>query len=189
MTRIVTRTYRLYPDKTMKIVLDQLCDYRRCCWNQALELWNDLYDDRRILPFYAYRFVPNKNGIKEEKINLKTMPNWRLVRNMMVEQKQDWQYQYSAHLLQLAVQDLGKAWQAFFDKSQARQGKPGFKSKKLPKQGFKSDQAKLKDITRPFLSRLKMPSLGQSLENIQQLMSMSATSIILRASNWFCPKA
>ncbi|OXC42128.1 transposase [Lactobacillus sp. UMNPBX16] len=145
MTRIVTRTYRLYPDKTMKIVLDQLCDYRRCCWNQALELWNDLYDDRRILPFYAYRFVPNKNGIKEEKINLKTMPNWRLVRNMMVEQKQDWQYQYSAHLLQLAVQDLGKAWQAFFDKSQARQGNPGFKSKKLPKQGFKSDQAKLKD--------------------------------------------
>ena len=151
MTRVVSRTYRLYPDQVMKKVLDELCDYRRYCWNQALDLWNQLYEDRTTLPFDGYRFVSKKNKktgkitVKEEKINLKPSPNWRRVRNLMVEQKEDWQFQYSAHLLQLAVQDLGKAWQAFFDKSQVRQGKPRFKSKKASKQGFKSDQSKLTD--------------------------------------------
>lgn len=39
---------RLYPNKTMKKVLDSLCDYRRYCWNQGLELWNTMYDARLI---------------------------------------------------------------------------------------------------------------------------------------------
>ena len=26
--------------------LDDLCDYRRYCWNQGLELWNELYKQR-----------------------------------------------------------------------------------------------------------------------------------------------
>ena len=149
--RVVSRTYRLYPNQVMKQVLDELCDYRRYCWNQALDLWNYLYEDRTTVPFYVYRFTPKKNKktgkvtVTKKKISLKPYPNWRRVRNLMVEQKEDWQFQYSAHLLQLAVQDLGKAWQAFFDKSQARQGKPHFKSKKAPKQGFKSDQAKLEE--------------------------------------------
>lgn len=50
--------------------------------------------------------------------HLNPSPNWRLVRDRMVEEKADWQFSYSAHLLQLAVQDLGKAWQNFFDKAQ-----------------------------------------------------------------------
>lgn len=42
-------TYELYPNKTMKKVLDRNCDYRRYCWNQALALWHDLYDAYTIL--------------------------------------------------------------------------------------------------------------------------------------------
>ncbi|WP_080504237.1 helix-turn-helix domain-containing protein [Lactobacillus delbrueckii] len=34
-----THVYRLYPDATMAHVLDQWCDYRRYCYNKALELW------------------------------------------------------------------------------------------------------------------------------------------------------
>ena len=30
----------------MAKVLDDLCDYRRYCWNHGLELWNDIYDQR-----------------------------------------------------------------------------------------------------------------------------------------------
>ena len=30
----------------MRKVLDSLCDYRRYCWNQGLDVWNDLYDQR-----------------------------------------------------------------------------------------------------------------------------------------------
>jgi hypothetical protein len=44
--------------------------------------------------------------------HLNPSPNWRLVRDRMIEQKNDWQYAYSARTLQLAVQDLGKAWKA-----------------------------------------------------------------------------
>lgn len=39
---------RLYPNKTMQTVLDSLCDYRRYCWNQGLELWNTMYEARLI---------------------------------------------------------------------------------------------------------------------------------------------
>lgn len=42
---------KLYPNKTMAKVLDNSCDYRRYCWNQGLELWNDLYEQRvEIVP-------------------------------------------------------------------------------------------------------------------------------------------
>lgn len=39
---------RLYPNRTMQAVLDSLCDYRRYCWNQGLELWNTMYEARLI---------------------------------------------------------------------------------------------------------------------------------------------
>lgn len=42
----LTKKVRLYPNKTMLAMLDRLCDYRRYCWNQGLELWNNLYDQR-----------------------------------------------------------------------------------------------------------------------------------------------
>ncbi len=29
---------RLYPNQIMKTVLDSLCDYRRYCWNQGLDV-------------------------------------------------------------------------------------------------------------------------------------------------------
>jgi putative transposase len=48
-----------------------------------------------------------------------------------------------ARCLQLAITDLGKAWQNFFDQSLSGWGKPHFKSKKAPRQGFKTDRAKI----------------------------------------------
>ena len=44
-----THVYRLYPDATMAHVLDQWCDYRRYCYNKALELWNATYSEYRML--------------------------------------------------------------------------------------------------------------------------------------------
>ena len=49
----------------------------------------------------------------------------------------------SARCLQLAIKDLANAWKNFFDKSQPDWGIPSFKSKKAPRQGFKSDRAKI----------------------------------------------
>ena len=109
----------------MKKVLDDLCDYRRYCWNQGLALWNDIYDASVILA------------------DKKQRPNERKVRDELVANKADWQYQLSARCLQLAISDLGKAWQNFFDQAQPDWGKPHFKSKKSSHQGFKTDRAKL----------------------------------------------
>ena len=109
----------------MKKVLDDLCDYRRYCWNQGLALWNDMYDASVILA------------------DKKQRPNARKVRDELVANKADWQFQLSARCLQLALSDLGKAWQNFFDRAQPDWGKPHFKSKKAPRQGFKTDRAKL----------------------------------------------
>ena len=147
---IKTRVYELFPTETMKIVLDRNCDYRRYCWNEALALWQDLYMAHAIFDkVVATTFIPKQNKkTKKSKMikqdhHLNPSPNWRLVRDKLVEGKEDWQMNYSAHLLQLAVQDLGKAWKNFFDKAQPDWGKPRFKSRRESKQGFKSDQAKL----------------------------------------------
>ena len=116
---------RLYPNQTMKKVLDDLCDYRRYCWNQGLALWNDMYDSSLILD------------------DKKLKPSKRKVRDELVANKEDWQYQLSARCLQLAISDLGKAWSNFFNRAMSDWGKPKFKSKKAPRQGFKTDRAKI----------------------------------------------
>lgn len=122
---IRTQVVKLYPNQTMRKHLDELCDYRRYCWNQGLETWNNMYEEFLIMD------------------NKKLKPNEYKVRNELVNNKQDWQYQLSARCLQLAISDLGKAWKNFFDKAQPDWGKPKFKSKKMPRQGFKTDRAKI----------------------------------------------
>ena len=70
-------------------------------------------------------------------------PSTYSVRNELVANKADWQYELSARTLQLGIADLGNAWQNFFDKSQPDWGKPIFKSKKAARQGFKTDRARI----------------------------------------------
>lgn len=108
----------------MKKVLNNLCDYRRYCWNEGLSTWNDMY---------ALHKIDSSNP----------KPSAYSVRNELVSNKADWQYDLSARTLQLAIADLGKAWKNFFDKAQPDWGKPHFKSRKAPRQGFKTDRAKI----------------------------------------------
>ena len=124
MLMIRTQKVRLYPNRHMAKVLDSLCDYRRYCWNEGLATWNDMYD--------LHTLDPNS-----------PRPSTYSVRNELVANKADWQYELSARTLQLAIADLGNAWQNFFDKSQPDWGKPAFKSKKAVRQGFKTDRAKI----------------------------------------------
>lgn len=82
---IRTQVVRLYPNQTMRKHLDELCDYRRYCWNLALETWNDMYQASLIMDDKTLR------------------PTARKVRNELVHDKQDWQHQLSSRCLQLAV--------------------------------------------------------------------------------------
>lgn len=107
----------------MKTVLDSLCDYRRYCWNQGLELWNTLYEQRLIcLPTELQAKIKaslTDKTIKftEEEQALRALypaPSERIVRNELVAQKADWQLARSPRTLQYAIRDLAIAWKLFF---------------------------------------------------------------------------
>lgn len=144
---------RLYPNKTMKTVLDSSCDYRRYCWNQGLELWNTLYDARLIGLSAELRdkikasLTDKTIEFSEEEQALRALfpaPTERLVRDELIAQKADWQLALSSRALQFAVKDLATAWNLFFNNPKTV-SKPCFQSRKKPKQGFKTDCARIKN--------------------------------------------
>ena len=144
---------RLYPNQTMKTVLDSLCDYRRYCWNQGLELWNTMYEAHLIgLPVELRAKIKASHTDKtiefsEEEQALRALfpaLSQNLVMNELVAQKADWQYELSSRVLQQAIKDLASAWNLFFNNKKTA-GKPDFKSRKKPKQGFKTDRARVID--------------------------------------------
>lgn len=146
----LTRKVVLKPNKVMRQVLDSLCDYRRYCWNEALELWNTLYEQRLIGLTEEERstireLVTSKQPLTTELQELNDLypsPNNNTVRNILVSQKEDWQYLLSSRVLQLAVKDLADAWSRFY-KNSKEFGKPRFRSRKMPKQGFKTDCSRI----------------------------------------------
>ncbi|WP_155286310.1 RNA-guided endonuclease InsQ/TnpB family protein [Lacticaseibacillus zhaodongensis] len=121
---IKTHKTKMYPNAAMRLALQNLFSYRRYCYNQALEVWNNMYDESVLMADKSLR------------------PNERKVRNELVNNKQDWQFEQSARVLQLAVSDLAKGWQNYFNPQMPNHAQPRFKSKKHSKNSFKTDRAK-----------------------------------------------
>ena len=144
----LSRQVRLYPNKTMKRVLDSLCDYRRYCWNQAVACWNEQYESRSIgLPEDLLAKLRNKSELtteEQELANQYPKPSNYNIRNELVANKEDWQYAFSSRVLQLAVKDVATAWELFFNNRNTA-GRPTFKTRKEPKQGFKTDSARIQN--------------------------------------------
>ena len=122
---IKTHQVKLEPNAHMTMVIEDLFNYRRYCWNQALATWNDMYDESIILD------------------DKDLSPDNGKVRNELVSDKQDWQYYRSARVLQQTVNSLEKAWKNFWNTSMPNHGKPRFKSKKNYKPNFSTDRARL----------------------------------------------
>lgn len=158
----LTKKVMLYPNQAMTKILDNLCDYRRYCWNQGLNLWNDLYNQRiKSVPADLRKksqlAINDKTIVfseeEQELLRLFPSPSNRVIRNKLVANKEDWQYLLSSRVLQWAIRDLANGWSAFFDnkkpkkkkskKKKRKVGKPSFRSKKNPKQGFKTDRARI----------------------------------------------
>ena len=140
---------KLYPNKAMKQVLDSLCNYRRYCWNKAIECWNDQYESRKIgLSQSLIDKLQNENGkltvVEQELVNQYPTPSYYTVREELVRQKEDWQYELSSRVLQQAAKDVAKAWNLFFN-NQDTAGRPTFKTKKSTGQGFKTDRASIRN--------------------------------------------
>ena len=152
----LARKVTLYPNHTMANVIDNLCNYRRYCWNHGLELWNDLYNQRvemvpTSLRMKSQRAIKDKTIMfseeEQELLGSFPSPSERVVRDLMVKDKEDWQYKLSSRVLQLTIRDLANTWSAFFTgkKKKHKAGKPSFRSKKNPKQGFKTNGACIKN--------------------------------------------
>ncbi|KRL87917.1 transposase, IS605 family protein [Lacticaseibacillus pantheris DSM 15945 = JCM 12539 = NBRC 106106] len=122
---IKTHRIKLYPNATMRRAFQLLFDYRRYCYNLALESWNGMYDESLFMDDKSLR------------------PNERKVRNELVNNKQDWQYELSARVLQLAVHDLAQGWRNFFNPQMPNHGRPRFKSKKRSRNTFTTDRARV----------------------------------------------
>ena len=120
-----TQIVKVYPNIHMTKHINDLFNYRRYCWNQALETWNDMYDASVIMDDKTLR--PNENAVRDE----------------LVADKKDWQYQLSARVLQVAVNHLQKAWQNYFNSNMPNHNKPRFKSKKRYKHTFTTDRARI----------------------------------------------
>ena len=106
---IKTHKIKLYPNATMRKELEKLFDYRRFVWNQGLEIWNDMYDASLVMMDKSIR------------------PNERKVRDELVANKADWQFERSARVLQLAVNDLSKAWANYLNPKMPNHDKPKWK--------------------------------------------------------------
>lgn len=122
---IKTHQVKIEPNAHMRRQIERLFNYRRYCWNQALGLWNDMYDESLIMNDKQRR------------------PNGSAVRNELVRNKEDWQYMLSSRVLQQAVSDLEKAWKNSFNPNMPNHFKPRFKSKKNYKPTFTTDSARL----------------------------------------------
>ena len=69
-------------------------------------------------------------------------PSEYVVRDELIAQKADWQYELSSRALLLAIHDLAVAWKLFFNNLKTT-NKPKFQSRKKSKQGFKTDRARI----------------------------------------------
>lgn len=123
---------KLYPTKQMRTYLDSQCDYRRYCWNKGLQVWNDLYD-QRVISLPTSLKLKIKESLKDKTVQFTEeetalrmafpSPTERRVRNELVADKNDWEYQNSSRVLQLTIKDLSDVWTRFFKKSQDNAGK------------------------------------------------------------------
>ena len=124
---IKTHQIKIEPNSHMRQHIEDLFNYRRYCWNHALGLWNDLYDESVIIN------------------DKKKRPNEHMVRKLLVNNKQDWQYELSSRVLQQTSIQLDKAWKNYFNPKMPNHEKPKFKSKKNYRPTFTTDTAKIVD--------------------------------------------
>ena len=90
-----------------------------------MEVWKEMYEESKLMA------------------DKHLLPNERKVRDELVRDKADWQYQLSARVLQLVITYLAKAWHNFFNPNMPNHRRPRFKSKKKSSKTFATDRAKI----------------------------------------------
>lgn len=116
---------KLYPNSHMRQYFEMMFGYRRYCWNQALNTWNEMYEMHTIDP---------ENNPSPTRFS---------VQKSLFANKQDWEYELSSRTIGNTVKDLSDSFKRFFNKSLVNAKHPRFHTKRNPKQSFKTDYAKI----------------------------------------------
>lgn len=130
-----TRTviYRLYPNKKEQFLFNRYCDYRRYVWNE--------YKDENDHAYQRYRYEKAyyaKVGMKvKAKEFCSKYPTFVRTKKQVNHDKKAWEYKYPSKIALMAMTDYDNAMSNFINKAMSDWGKPKFRSKKDPRQGFK----------------------------------------------------
>lgn len=62
--RTQTRVYKIQLNEEQKQLFIELCGYRRWAWNHALDIWNDMYEIRRLMADYTEKVKIVKEAAK-----------------------------------------------------------------------------------------------------------------------------
>ena len=116
---------KLYPNSHMRQYFEMMFGYRRYCWNQALNIWNEMYEMHTI--------NPDDNP----------SPTQYSAQKSLFANRQDWEYELSSRTIGQTVKDLSDSFKRFFNKSIPDAKHPKFQTKRNPKQSFKTDRAKI----------------------------------------------
>lgn len=139
---IISQKIRIYPNKTTKRYIEDCFSYSRYCYNQGLNLWNELYKDKKSV-------------------------NIRLVRDYYKNNcKQEWEKIYSPNIFDNALSNLEKAFKNYFQK---RSKYPKFKSKHKFHNSFTINR-KNKSTIRIIDKRLYLPKFKYGIKLSENLL-------------------
>lgn len=131
----LTRTvvYRLYLSKRDQVRFSKYCDYRRYVWNKFKDLNDQVYQNYRYEKEYY-----SKVGIEVQNKDFCTKyPTLYSLKSVFNHDKKQWEYKLPSKIALMAMTDYDNALSNFRNKAMPDWGRPRFKSKKAPRQGFK----------------------------------------------------
>ena len=175
---ILTQITKLYPNRQTRKRLDFYMLMRDKYWNIALSEWNDMYATHTIeCHLVKIVFTPklnkkgdlkrNKKGralVKEQRYYSNPSPSAQLITQVIEHDKSNIDYLVPAHMIRLAIKDLERSFNAFFDSNRPDAGRPKFKDLSKDVTGsYKDDQACIENgklhLTSGSLDHTNYPSI------------------------------
>lgn len=199
---ILTNIVKLYPNAKTRKRLDFYILMRDKYWNISLSKWNDMYDTHSIeCHLLKTVFIPqlDKKGnlkhtqkgtpiVKEKNYYSNPSPSYQLIQAEIEHNKSNFDYLVPSHMIRLVVKDLGRSFDAFFDKKRPDAQHPKFKNLNDHVTGsYKDDQACIKDgklrLTKGFLDTNDYPLIRTRPKLSDQKLKL--VTIVRKNGNYY----
>ena len=135
MAITLSHKIRIYPSDEDIVNLKKYIGYSRYLYNQAIvvqkQLWQEYKDARAEL--VDYNALPKKEKAEFNKLHY---PTKNRIRDNMVHNKQEWQYDYASRMVANSATEVYQAVQNALNKKMPNHKMPKFKKKKRGKMSF-----------------------------------------------------